>query len=115
MLNPKRNPLPTEEELHEPDRRLDELISYIRSQDDPASVAKWFVEGIMGDFGLPLWVGDPDPVRNWEALSQATVWALHDAAQGHKGRRTEFARAARDHLLEVFDELKYWREEETQH
>ena len=111
MWNPRTDPIPTEAELAEADRRLDELIRHVQQEDDPEAAAAWFIEHLASAFHLPLVVGAVDPVQNFEKLSQATIWALHAAGEYRRGLRTPLTETAREHVEEVLSEIRLWRKE----
>jgi hypothetical protein len=110
-LDPLTDLIPSEEELHEPDRLLDQVTSYIRSEPPDSGLAAWFIENLATPFGIPLYPGHRDPIRNLQALADNFLGAMilisHDPR-----RRKEVTQILLRVLQDLLDQLLHWREED---
>ena len=110
-MNPWTDPLPTDEQIREPDRRLDQLLAWLRDQGaDGAETAVWILEAVTSEFHLPVVVGDRDPVQHVQKVGAELLWAIHEAGESGKLRPAMVHEAAAV-MLELVAQLRDWNEE----
>lgn len=111
---PKLSLYPPRDE-EEPDRRLDDLLEYLRGQPDGENLADWFIENLSSTFHIPIVTGHRgDPVQHLEKLGEAFIGAMH-VGGWDRGSREALRKVAVRVLLEVMAQSRYWREDEHQH
>ena len=77
----KSRPFPAQQA--EPERRLDALLHYLRSQSDP-ELGRWFLESLSDGLGRAVVIGAEDTVDDADAFFQAALTAYYLAGQERK-------------------------------
>ena len=97
--NPHTDPLPTEAELEEPYRRVDQLVGWLLEEDDE-ELSRWAIETLAGGLGLLAVVTDPygDVLASVRTLSTA----LADSDAFLKPRGTVTREQVRDEVVQGF-------------
>ena len=113
LERPNPGTFPTKRELAEPDRRLDELLEYLKAQPDGENLADWFIENLANEFRIPVVTGHRDPVRHLQRLGEAFIGAMH-VGGWDRTRREALRKEAVRVLLEVMAQARYWRDETEQ-
>ena len=64
------------------------------------------------DLGIPLAVGNTDPIRNFREMGAAFVTMFRDAGDLEPGRRVELLRIALATVGDLLDHLREWMSDE---
>ena len=93
----------------ESERRLDDLLVYIRSQPYPVTVAKWFLESLAIEMMIPTATGDfDDPTRTLRTMARALMESFVTAGIEVPASRREIVKIIRDTVEDIARDIRDW-------
>ena len=106
---PKLSLYPPRDET-EPNRRLEDLVEYLKVQLGGENLADWFIENLASAFKIPIVTGRRgDPVRHLDKLGEAFIAAMRNGGSD-RTKRLALRKVAIRVLLEVMALNRQWWE-----
>ncbi len=91
----------------ESERRLNDLLQFIRSHNDADTLARWFIEALATELHIPYATGDADdPTWTLRTMARALIESFAVARIEDKAYRREQVRIVGDALREVIELIR---------
>ena len=108
-INDYKKSLNTTTAADESERRLDDLLAYIRSRSDAKELAEWFIEGLGIEMMIPTIIGDfDDPAGTLQTMANATWEFFAIAWLEDETHRPALELIVREMVEEVAIIIKEW-------
>jgi len=89
---------------------LVEVRCRLRDLNDPEMDA-WFIDTLAADLGMPVAIGDPDPMKNVRTMGEYLAMAFQLAGDLEPARRAELVKMLMGTITEVMVQIKDWMED----